>query len=541
MLNPKSSYGELFESFAWDIPERYNIGVDVCDKWAERDPTRLALTHQSRDGYVTKFSFSDIRNLSNQTANLLRTLGVHAGERVGIFLPQAPETAYAHVAIYKLGAIAVPLFTLFGPDALKYRLNNSGTKVIITDLAGAEKLTGLEGKLEGLEYILCIDSAHGHHLDFHAEREKQLKDFTPVDTRAEDPAIIIYTSGTTGPPKGALHAHRTLFGHLTGVEMAYNFLPREGDRMWTPADWAWIGGLYDVLMPAWHHGIEVVSHRFVKFDGEAAFKLMADFGVRNTFLPPTALKIMRTVRNPKERFNYALRSITSAGETLGAELLEWGQKTFGLTINEFYGQTEYNIFVSSCSAIMPTKPGVIGRPAPGHVVAVIDDKGDEVPRGDIGQIAAKRPNPVMFLGYWQNPQATEEKFLGDWLLTGDQGVMDADGYVKFIGRNDDVITSAGYRIGPGEIEDSLLGHPAVKMAAVIGVPDPERTEVVKAFVVLEDSYVPSDTLKEELQTFVKTRLAAHEYPRLLEFVESLPMTTTGKVMRRKLREVRERA
>ena len=536
MLEPKASYQELIEGFAWTIPEHYNIGIDVCDKWAEQEPERLALIHKARDGKVSEFSFGTIRDLSNQTANMLRAFGIKTGERVGIFLPQTPETAYAHVAIYKLGAIAVPLFTLFGPDALEYRINNSGAKAIITDNAGAKKLKGLEGKLNGLEHVFCIDGPEQRFLDFHFEREGHPKAFTPVNTHAEDPAIIIYTSGTTGPPKGALHAHRTLLGHLTGVEMAYNFLPREGDRMWTPADWAWIGGLYDVLMPAWHHGIEVISHRFEKFDGEAAFKLMADFGVHNTFLPPTALKMMRAVKKPKERFDYTLRSVASAGETLGAELLEWGKKTFGLTINEFYGQTEYNIFVSSCSAIMPTKPGVIGRSAPGHKVAILDEDGNEVPRGTSGQIAAKRPNPVMFLEYWQNPHATEEKFLDDWLLTGDQGIMDDEGYIKFIGRNDDVITSAGYRIGPGEIEDSLLGHQAVKMAAVIGVPDPERTEIIKAFVVLEDSHHPSDDLKKELQDFVKTRLAAHEYPRLLEFVESLPMTTTGKVMRRKLRD-----
>ena len=535
MLEPKASYRELYDNFTWDIPERYNIGVDVCDKWAEREPDRRALRHKARDGSVSTFSFADMRDLSNQTANLLRSLGVRAGERVGILLPQAPETAYAHVASYKLGAIAVPLFTLFGPDALEYRLNDSGTKVVVTDKTGAEKLKTL-ARVAGLRHVLCTDGAQQGCLDFHAEREQHATSFTPAATYAEDPAVLIYTSGTTGPPKGALHAHRTLLGHLPGVEMAYDFLSREGDRMWTPADWAWIGGLFDVLMPAWHHGVEVVSHRFEKFSGEAAFRLLADFGVRTAFIPPTALKMMRTVQKPKERFDYDLRSIASAGETLGAELLEWGKETFGLTINEFYGQTEYNIFVSSCSTLMPTKPGVIGRPAPGHRVAVINEQGAEVKRGDVGQIAAKRPNPVMFLGYWQNPEATADKFLGDWLLTGDQGVMDQDGYLKFIGRNDDVITSAGYRIGPGEIEDSLLGHPAVKMAAVIGVPDPERTEVVKAFVVLEDSHRPSETLKKELQNFVKTRLAAHEYPRLLEFVEQLPLTTTGKVMRRKLRD-----
>jgi acetyl-CoA synthetase len=263
---------------------------------------------------------------------------------------------------------------------------------------------------------------------------------------------------------------------------------------------------------------------------------MAELEVRNAFLPPTALKLMRSVENPRERFNYSLRSVCSAGEPLGAELLSWGQEVFGLSINEFYGQTECNIFVSSCNSLMPTKAGLIGRAAPGHVVAVIDEQGHEVPRGSIGQIAAKAPDPVMFLGYWNNPQASQEKFLGDWLLTGDQGIMDEDGYLKFVGRNDDVINSGGYRIGPGEIEDCLLGHPAVKMAAVIGVPDLERGEIVKAFVVLEDSCQPSTELKQDLQQHVRTRLAAHEYPRLIAFVDSLPLTTTGKVMRRRLRE-----
>ncbi|MCA9837701.1 MAG: AMP-binding protein [Trueperaceae bacterium] len=536
MLEPKASYQELYDTFYWHIPEHYNIGLDVCDKWADREPERLALIHKSRDGFVSQYSFAQVRDLANQTANLFRSVGLNRGDRIGIFLPQTPETAYAHVAAYKMAAVAVPLFTLFGPDALEYRINNAGISAILTDKSGVEKLKGLAGRLEPLKYIFCIDSAETGIIDFHKEREKQSPEFEAVQTHAEDPAFLIFTSGTTGNPKGALHAHRSLLGHIPGVDMAYNFLPRKADRFWTPADWAWIGGLYDVLMPAWHHGISVVSHRFEKFNAEEAFKLMADFSVRNSFLPPTALKFMRVVKNPKERFAYKLRSVVSAGESLGAELLEWGKETFGLTINEFYGQTEYNIFVSSCSAIMPTKPGIIGRAAPGHTVAILDGQGKELPRGEIGQIAAKTPNPIAFLGYWQNPTATQEKYFGDWLLTGDQGSMDDEGYIKFVGRNDDLITSGGYRIGPGEIENCLLSHRAVKMAAVVGVPDPERTEIVKAFIILEEELEGSELLKRELQDYVKTRLSAHEYPRLIDFVDSFPMTTTGKIMRRELRK-----
>ncbi|MBB3265696.1 acetyl-CoA synthetase [Azospirillum sp. OGB3] len=535
MLPEADSYEGLRDRFVWSVPERYNIGVDVCDKWAERDPDRTALIHKRRDGAVETHSFADIRRLSNRLANALAAHGVARGDRVGILLPQAPETAVSHVAVYKMGGVAVPLFSLFGVEALEYRLGNCGARAVVTDAVGAAKIAQIRDRLPELKLVLRIDEAGEGELDWHALVKAASEDFTPVDTAADDPAVIIYTSGTTGQPKGALHAHRVLLGHLPGVEISHDLFPQPGDRIWTPADWAWIGGLLDVLMPAWHHGVTVVSHRFEKFDAEEAFRLIADFQVRNAFLPPTALKMMRAVKDPQTRWNYSMRSVASGGETLGAELLDWGRQTFGLTINEFYGQTECNMIVSSCATVMPPKPGVMGRPAPGHDVAVIDGDGKRLPPGEIGLIAVRRPDPVMFLQYWNNPEATAAKFIGDWLVTGDQGELDADGYIRFVGRDDDVITSAGYRIGPGEIEDCLIGHPAVRMAAVVGVPDPLRTEIVKAFIVLQDGVRPSDELAAEIQAHVKTRLAAHEYPRAVEFVDSLPMTTTGKIIRRELR------
>ncbi len=536
MLPSASTYEELIQTFRWEIPEYYNIGIDVCDKWAQATPDRVALIHWREDGGVEQFTFEEIRQLSNQTAHLLAEHGIGRGDRVGVLLPQRPETAYAHVAIYKMGAIAVPLFTLFGPEALRYRLQNSGAAAVITDEEGAAKLARLREELPDLRVVFNVDGSGHGSVDFHQARRGQPTAFTPVTTKAEDPALIIYTSGTTGPPKGALHAHRTLLGHLPGVEMSHDFFPQQNDLIWTPADWAWIGGLYDVLMPAWHHGITVVSRRFRKFDPEAAFQLLAMFDVRNAFLPPTALKMMRTVATPWKRWSYEVRTIASGGEPLGAELLAWGLQAFGLTINEFYGQTECNMVVSSCAAIMPAKPGHMGRPVPGHEVAILDERGRQVPPGTLGQIAVRRPDPVMFLEYWHNPQATRDKFLGEWLLTGDVGVMDEEGYIRFVGRNDDIIISAGYRIGPGEIEDCLMGHPAVSMAAVVGVPDPTRHQVVKAFIVLAPGYDPDEALAEEIRQYVKSRLAAHEYPRQIEFVDSLPMTATGKIMRRVLRE-----
>ena len=539
MLPQAKSYAELIERFQWHVPEYYNIGVDVCDKWADSEPERLALIHKTQEGAVEHYTFADIKGLSNQTAYLLQQSGVERGDRVAVLLPQAPETGYAHVAIYKLGGIAVPLFTLFGVDALQYRLSNCAAKAVITNNEGVAKIEQIRDDLPDLELVFSIDGAHQNDdiLDFHAHRERQSKAFEPVRTPAEDPALIIYTSGTTGPPKGALHAHRTLIGHLPGVEMSHNLFPKPGDRIWTPADWAWIGGLYDVLMPAWHHGITVVSHRFRKFDAEAAFAFIAEFGIRNAFLPPTALKMMRKVKDPQTRWKYNMRTIASGGETLGAELLEWGRQTFGITINEFYGQTECNMIVSSCSDIMEARPGIMGRAAPGHELAIIDHEGNRLPNGQLGQIAAKRPNPVMLLEYWNNPQATDDKFIGDWLITGDQGIMDDEQYIRFVGRNDDVINSSGYRIGPGEIEDCLLSHPAVKMAAVIGVPDDTRNELIKAFIVLDEGHTPSDALVKAIQSHVKVRLAAHEYPRLIQFIDDFPLTTTSKIMRRKLREL----
>lgn len=536
MLPHGASYDEVSSRFRWDVPAHYNIGIDVCDKWAERDPGRVALIFKRRDGGVDEYTFADIRRDSGRMANLLRSLGIRRGDRVGILLPQAPETAVSHVAVYKMGAVAVPLFSLFGVDALHFRLANCGARAVVTDAAGAEKMAALKDRLPDLQVVLCIDGPQHGFLDLHALLAGQPDGFAAEDTLADDPALIIYTSGTTGQPKGALHAHRVLLGHLPGVEMSHDLFPQAGDRIWTPADWAWIGGLLDVLLPAWHHGVTVVAHRFEKFDADEAFRLIADFGVRNAFLPPTALKMMRGVENPRERFAFSMRSIASGGETLGTELLDWGRRTFGLTINEFYGQTECNMIVSSCAAVMPGKPGIMGRPVPGHDVAVIDDDGNRLQPGALGHIAVHRPDPVMFLGYWANPDATAAKFIGDWLVTGDQGEMDEEGYIRFVGRADDVITSAGYRIGPGEIEDCLIAHPAVRMAAVVGAPDPLRTEIVKAYVVLNEDARPGPELVRDIQEHVKTRLAAHEYPREIDFVDALPMTTTGKIIRRELRD-----
>jgi len=534
MLTPGPDYEAVCRSFRWRIPDIYNIGVDISDRHAG-DPDRVALIYETAEGRITRFTFRQISRLSNRLANALTAQGIARGDRVGILLPQCPETAIAHVAVYKIGAVAVPLFTLFGPDALAYRLSDSGAAAVVTDREGTGKISAIRGHMPALRVVLATGQGAGDGaLDFWGCLEKGSDHFTPAATKADDPALIIYTSGTTGPPKGALHGHRVLLGHLPGVEFPHNFFPQPGDCFWTPADWAWIGGLIDVLFPSWHHGVPVLAHRARKFDPEAALALMARHRVRNAFLPPTALKMMRQVTDiPKD---LDLRSVGSGGETLGAELLAWGRRTLGTAINEFYGQTEVNLVVANCAAAMDTRPGSMGRPVPGHSVEIVDAQGRVLPPGDTGTIAVQRPDPVMFLGYWNNPGATEKKFAGDWCLTGDQGRKDEDGYIWFVGRDDDIITSGGYRIGPGEIEDCLLTHPAVAMAAVVGVPDPVRTQAVKAFIVLHAGRKGDENLKAEIQEYVRRRLAAHEYPRQVEFVDTLPLTATGKIIRRKLRE-----
>ena len=533
VLPTAREYDALYRAFRWQVPAQYNIGADVCDRWAQSEPGRTAIFDVHADGGVDEVSYGALRDASNRLANLLATRGIARGDRVAILLPQGAAVALSHIAIYKLGAIALPLAKLFGVEAIAYRLKDSGARALITNAQGLVKLGETDTAHDRLDVVLSLDGATSGAEDFHATLARASPEFAPALTSADDPALMVYTSGTTGPPKGALHAHRVLLGHLPGIEFPHEFLPQPGDRFWTPADWAWAGGLLNVLLPGLHYGVPVIAHKFEKFDPQQAFALMAKMQVRNAFIPPTALRMLRSEPRPQQTIR--LRSVGSGGEALGAETYEWGKSVLGVTINEFYGQTECNLVLASCAAIGVSRPGVIGKPVPGHRVAVIRADGSECAAGELGQIAIRRPDPVMFLEYWGKPDATREKFIGDWMTTGDQGIADAEGYVQFVGRDDDVITSAGYRIGPGEIEDCLIRHPAVALAAVVGKPDPVRTEIVKAFVVVKPERPADAALAAELQDFVKSRLAAHEYPRRIEFVDTLPLTATGKIIRKELR------
>ena len=543
MLPKILNYDHLYNTFNLNIPLKFNIASATIDKFANTN--RVALKNIKFNGELENLSFRFIQKKSNQLANALDNLNLNRNDRVGIILGQCPETLISHISCFKSGKISIPLFNLFGVDALKFRLNASSTSVVICDKYGLEKLKKIKDSLPSLKYIICTDrnDSSKEILFFDSLLRKSKDDYKNLNTNSEDPALIIYTSGTTGDPKGALLPHRTLLGHLPGVEMPHEFLSSDlsyNDCFWTPADWAWIGGLFDVLLPSLYFGIPVLSHRSTKFDPEFTFDLMEKFEVKNTFLPPTSLKMMKSFNLYKSRDKLNLRTVGSGGEALGEELLNWGKEILNVGINEFYGQTECNLTVSNNGLIMKQKLGSIGRPVPGHVVKLMKENGGFISKSnDEGEIVVQSNSPSIFSGYWNNDIETNKKIIDGWLHTGDYATMDDEGYFYFKGRKDDLINSSGYRIGPSEIESTILSLQEVEMVAVVGVPDELRGEIIKAVVVPRDKALlknKNENLKYKIKEHVKQNLAAHEYPRLIEFAEELPLTTTGKIKRNLIRK-----
>ena len=551
----QDQYDSLYNNFRWHVPEHFNIGWEVCGKWAE-DRARIALYYEGDDGNAEKFSFHQLQQSANRLSNALTGLGVKRGDRVAILLPQSAETIIAHVALYQMGAVAMPMSVLFGPDALEYRLQNSEAVAALADEVTLSNLTPIRDRCPQLAHVITVGKpvpdrsdqpVDMHTLHFGSLLAQQASEFTAVQTRAEDPALLIYTSGTTGPPKGAFEPHRVLIGNLPGFVASQNWFPQPNDVFWSPADWAWTGGLMDALLPTLYFGRPIVANMAKhatsgRFSPEKAFELMERYGVTNAFLFPTALKMMmKAVEHPRTQYKLKLRAIMAAGEATGETVFDWARDKLGVTINEMFGQTEVNYLVGNSCEKWPAKPGSIGRPYPGHRVAVIDDEGREVARGQVGEVAVNRydihghPDPVFFTGYWKNDAATQSKFTADWCRTGDEAIMDQDGYLWYQGRADDMFKAAGYRIGPSEVENCLIKHAAVANAAVVPSPDAERGNVVKAFIVLIDGVQPSRELITSIQAHVRDKLAPYEYPREIEFIDALPMTTTGKVQRRVLR------
>ncbi|MEO8154991.1 MAG: AMP-binding protein [Rhizobacter sp.] len=554
-----STHDRLYRTFRWKVPRHFNIADVCCARWARETPESVAIFYEHENGQTLQCTYATLQAQANRLSHALQRLGVARGDRVAIVMPQRIETAVAHIALYQLGAVAMPLSMLFGPEALAYRLQHSESRLAIVDESAIANLLEARPECRGLRTVVAVGAAQGQgDADWATLLAQEPAHFNAVVTQADDAAVLIYTSGTTGPPKGALIPHRALLGNLSGFVCSQNWFPQRGDVFWSPADWAWTGGLMDALLPTLYFGHPIVAYQG-RFSPEKAFELMARHGVTNTFLFPTALKaMMKAVPAPREHYALKVRAIMSAGEAVGDAVFDYCRSQIGVTVNEMFGQTEINYVVGNCSQFIdttgtahsawPAKPGSMGRPYPGHRVTVLDDEGHECPPGTPGDVAVHRrdihgqPDPIFFLGYWRNAEATRGKFTGDpgdsWCRTGDTAVMDEEGYLWYQGRSDDVFKAAGYRIGPSEIENCLVKHPAVANAAVVPKPDAERGAVVKAYVVLATGYNGSPQLVEELQRHVRGKLAPYEYPKEIEFIAALPMTTTGKVQRKVLR-VRE--
>ncbi|MBK1688374.1 acyl-CoA synthetase [Rubrivivax gelatinosus] len=547
------SYDLLHRAWRWQVPEELNLAELCCTRWAASG--RNALRWEDEAGASGMLAYAELETQARAFAAGLAARGVGRGDRVAIVLAQRPETAVAQMGVAMLGAVAMPLSVLFGPDALVWRLADSGARVAVADEATLAHLLRLRDECPALELIVGVGPAEGDaDCGWRALLAGGAAGFEPARTRADDAAVLIYTSGTTGPPKGALIPHRALLGNLPGFVCSQNGFQGEA-VFWSPADWAWTGGLMDALLPTLYFGREIVAFRG-RFQPERAFELMQRHGVTHTFLFPTALKaMMKAVPAPRERYVLKLDAVMSAGEAVGDAVFAWCRDALGVPVNEMFGQTEMNYIVGNCARGVdeagravpgwPARPGSMGRAYPGHRVAVIDDEGRECPPGVPGDVALHRldrhgdPDPIFFLGYWRNDAATRAKYTGDpassWCRTGDTAVMDADGYLWYQGRSDDVFKAAGYRIGPSEIENCLVKHPAVANAAVVPKPDAERGALVKAYVVLAPGVHGDEALVGELQQHVRERLAPYEYPKEIEFIDTLPMTTTGKVQRRVLR------
>jgi acetyl-CoA synthetase len=511
-----TSYDQAVAEHRWEVPERYNIAADVCDRHPRE---KLAMIHEDFGGTVREVSWGELQDLANRFANLLADHGVVKGDRVAMLLPPTPETAAAFFGTWKVGAILLSMSVLYGDDGIRHRVTDSQSKVLVTNAANAGRI---DSSL--VEHLIVLDD------DALGRYEPA---FQTVDTSSDDPAQLYYTSGTTGLAKGILHAHRYMLAH---EEFVYCHDVRDGERFHGMGEWAWAAGICPLIGP-WRYGaVQVVYQREGGFDPHKQLDFLSRHEVTNVFGTPTAIRSMMSIGDAGTRYPCRFRIVCAAGEPLNPEAIKWFREQYGVTVLDYYGLSESYPLCANYP-FMDVREGSMGRPMPGWDVQILDEDERPVPQGERGEICLRaRSNPHYPLGYWNNPEASEEVFGGEWFHTKDAARMDEDGYVWYEGRADDVIISAGYRIGPFEVESACLEHPAVAEAAAVASPDERRGNVVKAFIIPAAGYEPSDELAEEIKTFVRENHSAYAYPRRIEFVTELPKTLTGKIRRIELRQ-----
>ncbi len=524
------NYDSECKNFCWDVPDRFNFGRDVIDKFAV-DRSKVALFWEDKNGNTDTFTFWDIKNLSNQTGNMLCRLGVNKGDRVLVLLPRVPAWQISMVACFKIGAVPIPGTEMLTPKDIEYRITNSETTAIITNEENIWKLEEIKNNCPTLRHLICIDgTGRDNWLNWQQSIAQESRKLEAADTNAEDPGMMFYTSGTTGDPKGVVVPQKGIYAWRYQSYYWHDVKPH--DVMWATADTGWSKAGTGILIGPWSWGTPVFFYNG-PFEPKKRLELLEKYEISIFCAAPTEIRYL--IKEDMQSYDLGgLRHVVTAGEALNPEELSRFQELTGLQIFDGYGLTEALMVIHNYPC-MKIKIGSIGKPLPGYSVAVIDEEGKILPPGQEGDLVIQRDNPNIFSFYWQEPEKTRERFVGGWFITGDRGMVDEEGYFWFRGRGDDIISSAGYRIGPSEVENALSMHPAVIEAAAVGSPDPTRGEIVKAFVVLDSGYSPSHELAQELKEHTKVITAPYKYPRQIDFVESLPKTISGKIKRKELK------
>ena len=529
----------------WRIvwPDNTNIFHMTVGKYlSDGSRDKPAMIFEQADESIITMTFAEVDNASTNLASALQNLGYGQGDFIGLHTGNHPDTAIAHMAVCKLGAIAVTLSQLYGPQSLRHALNDCKLKVLLTsEDAWGSLRTDATNLFPDLEHVL-LRNPHAGEIDLDAAlaNNSNADSFKPDFVGADDPALLMYTSGSTGQPKGILHGHRILAAYTPSINLFFDLAMEQDDAVyWSPSDWAWVGGLLDMLFPAWMAGRPIATS-LARFNADYAYQFLQRHKVTHTFLAPTAIKRLAQHKNPRDQYDLSLGYICTGGEALASETLNWAENSLGVVCNEFYGLTEVNHLIGNCASLYPRIPGSMGRAYPGHSVYLVDSEGAEVADGEVGEIVTLADSPTRFLGYLNNQEQEDGMRLGQYLRTRDLAVRDNKGYYWYKGRSDDLIKSSGFRIGPAEIEECLLAHGSVAEVAIVAKPDADRGSIVKAYVKLRAGEQQSDAMIESLCKHVRTQLAGYKTPREVEFVDDFVMTSSGKINRRILREAEEK-